>query len=335
MNKAPADIQRIGRSKPFNKWAECQKAFNAIVPPISESVREQFLTRVRESPHKRFFAFRFLVDRALGDRTTKLAPFETPLLTILSDDQPLLKLEECGSREAIGRAVTEHFKEINSKDSWKKFLNSYEHLWVLYLILRTWHTDTVFTAGVSAFSKSIRQITTAKRKLRADRPESLEHFARTLARKLPEKAILGKSFVDLLSAAQSLVALSAHLADDVVEKSRNIERLSADHGALRVDAETLQTENERLETGLSECKAAIRDLQSKLDQEQEHFDRQKGVNEELRKKMQTDILAELRRACLPRLENIRLFANRDDPNKNGIIRLAQEIEDALGLSDES
>jgi hypothetical protein len=330
-NQAPVDIQPIAQPAPFSTWTECEKAFKAIAPPISETVREDFLSRIRASQRRRYFSFRYLVERALGDRGTKLAPFEAPLLAMLSEGQPFVKLEERGSREAVERWVTDRLEEVTSKDDWKRFLNSYEHLWVLYLILRTWHTEAVFTAALTAFSKCIRRLMVkGKKKSTADdRPESLENFTRTLSRKVPEKPVFSKPITDLLGSAQSLIALSAHLADEVMEKNRRLETLGTDHAELRIDADGLRAENKRLQAKLNESKASVGDLRGKLDQEQQHFERQKGVNEELRKKMIADLLAEIRRSCLLRLQSIKGFTDRDEPNKSGIIRLANEIEEIL------
>ena len=330
-DQAPVYIQPIAQPTPFGTWTECEKAFKALATPISETVREDFLSRIRASQRGRYFSFRFLVERALGDRGTKLAPFETPLLAILSEGQTLIKLEERGSREAVERSVRDRLEVVSSKDDWKRFLNSYEHLWVLYLILRTWHAEAVFTAALTAFWKCIRRLTTKgkKKSTTDDRPESLENFARTLAQKVPEKPVFNKSITDLLGSANSLIALSSHLADEVMEKNRKLEALGLDHAELRLDADGLRAKNERLQAKLSESKTSVDDLRGKLDREQQHFERQKGVNEELRKKMIADLLAEIRPSCLLRLQSIKGFTDRDEPNKSGIIRLANEIEEIL------
>jgi molecular chaperone GrpE (heat shock protein) len=73
----------------------------------------------------------------------------------------------------------------------------------------------------------------------------------------------------------------------------------------------------------------VDELQGILKEEKEHFATLKAHNEEERKKAVKDAVARVRSDVLMRLENIRLFADRKEPNRQGILNLVREIQDAL------
>src|SRR5262245_14395179 len=94
----------------FKSWAECSKAFKAIRPPITEAVRYEFISHLLPAERRRYFAFRLLLDRVVGIRATKLAPFEDALFAILSNGEPIVKLEDSGSLKDVENWVTQRFE---------------------------------------------------------------------------------------------------------------------------------------------------------------------------------------------------------------------------------
>ena len=326
-SQATTDAQAL----PFKTWAECSKAFKAIRPPVTEAMRDQFIRRLQPAERRRYFAFRLLLDRLVGARATKLAPFEDALFAILSNGEPITELEDRASRKDVENWITQRFERVRSKCEWKTFLSQYEHVWVLYLVLRAWHSAPAFTAAVMQYARCVQQQTSRRQqKASSEAPNiGLQNFVRYLGQKLPEKPALTKGFTELLYSGTALMALSNDLSEEVTEKTAELQALRTKCGELESELNGLQTQNASLLKELAKSKSQIAALTARLDQEQGHFERQKGVNEELRKKMLSDIIGQLRRVCLPRLENIRLFADRADPNKSGIVRLAGEIEEAL------
>lgn len=160
-------------------------------------------------------------------------------------------------------------------------------------------------------------------------PQSTEVFARILAANVSQKPVLSKGFTELLSSAQSLTALSCELSDDILRKDGQIRALTITESAATAELQVVKSDRRQLEANLTAAQGKIGSLEKQLADEQEHFERQRGANEEQRKKLRSDLMADLRRTCTQRLQNIRLFADRSEPNKAGIIRLVGEIEEAI------
>jgi hypothetical protein len=250
---------------------------------------------------------------------------------MLAGGLPLVKLEELADRESVERCVSGYFENVQSKADLKKSLGSPDHLWILYLILRTWSSPAVMTIAMSSLARCIARITASKKKKSAsgDRPQSTEVLARILAGKVSQKPALSKGFTEVLSSAQSLIALSWELSNDILRKEGQIRALTATEAATKAELQIAKSDRQQLEANVSTAQGKIGNLEKQLGDEQQHFERQRGINEEQRKKLRSDLMADLRRACTQRLQNIRLFADRSEPNKDGIIRLVGEIEEAI------
>lgn len=100
---------------PFKKWVDCEKAFKHLKPPIIDSARDEFPTRLESSHDYRYFAFRLLTLRAFGDYTTKLSPFAAVLESMLAGGRPLVKLEELTDRESVGPMRVRMFRKCPIK----------------------------------------------------------------------------------------------------------------------------------------------------------------------------------------------------------------------------
>ena len=106
------------------------------------------------------------------------------------------------------------------------------------------------------------------------------------------------------------MALSNDLSEDVTEKAAELQALRTKCGNFKSEVNELQTQNTSLAKELAKSKSQIAALAARLDQEQGHFERQKGVNEENSgKKMLSDHWASSTCLFTLELENIRLFAD--------------------------
>jgi molecular chaperone GrpE (heat shock protein) len=89
-------------------------------------------------------------------------------------------------------------------------------------------------------------------------------------------------------------------------------------------------------SGKKEDEKENQELRGKLDrtraelkQEKEHFETLKAHSEEERNQAVQDVVARLRTDISRALENISLFADREQPNRQGILASVSEIKRAL------
>ena len=138
MNQTPEQPASPAPEAPpadFKNYKEAFKVFLALLPPISEQARTEYLERLRACPSARYIAFRLLALHAVGDMRGKLAPFIPTLEEILHQDVTALDLRQCESVEGVREATSERLRAIQGKKDLKRFVGERSHLPVLYGLL--------------------------------------------------------------------------------------------------------------------------------------------------------------------------------------------------------
>lgn len=332
-NSSPSGTAGVETSPGFKNYAEAHKTLRSLLAPISEEVRSDYLNRLRASPSPRYIAFRLLALRAVGDMQTKLTPFISPLEEVLFAGSASLDLRQCDSAEAVGKAVSTRLASIQTKSDLKDFTAARLHLPILYGLIRVWDDPARFQTGLSALATAIDRASKPKNPRQSKASNNLEILARALTARVPERPLLGKALPEILKISQALVRQAETTTRENLELESKLGKANNDIESLRTRLENETEAKEELEAQITALRAEVLGLRAGLTQEKEHFEALKGHGAEERQRAVDDAVARLRSEVLRRVENIRLFADREQPNRQGILTLIAEIAEIFGDTD--
>ena len=328
MSKSPEQTQS-SETRPanaFKGYQEAHKTLRGLEPPIPETVRADYLRNVEESKSGRYIAFRMLALRAVGELQTRLTPFLPQLEHILFKDCSPLELRHCGSVDDVIKTVTTRFADVRNKSDLKQFATAGYHLPILYGIIRVWDQPTKFQAALDALAATLDRITKPKRAQKSAPLNNLEIVARTLIARVPEKPLIGKAVSELLKIAQALFHQSEETARENLNLQSELARAVSQAESLQSELNGQREATKDFETKLAAAKANLNRLEADLKKESEHFETLKAHGEAERQVAVQDAVARLQSEVSRRIENIRLFADREIPNRQGILNLVNEIE---------
>lgn len=323
-----SDQAGAGRSG-FKGYKDAYKALRAVQPPMSDDVRSDFISRVKACPSARYIAFRLLSLRAVGEMQTKLTPFIASLEEILYAGTAPVDLRNCESIEALRGFVADRLATVRDKKDLKQFASTGSHLPIMYGIVRSWDDPVRFQAGLEALASAFDQVNKPKRSDKAKPSNSLEIVARAIVTRVPEKPLIGKALPEILKIGQSLFRQAEETNRDNLALQSDLAAADARAQSVQEQLEGAQQENVEVRARETSLRAEVAKLRSDLERENEHFERLKGHAEQDRERAVSDAVARLRSEVSRRLENIRLFADREQPNRQGILNLVAEIAQAL------
>lgn len=313
----------------FNNYKQALKALRALERPLNERDITGYLAGIRACPTAPYIAFQLLTLRAVGDRRTELAPFINGLEEILHQGSEPIDLRNRQSVEDIQRPILQRLGGLKGNADLKNFAAAWNHLPVLYAIIRVWDDKARFQTALDALAAQVGRLTAGKRSRVTPVSNNLEILARALANRVPEKAIVGKSLAELLEISHTLFRESADMSRENLAFEAKLtaaeSELSLLHDQMITEIETRQA----TEKQITALRKELTELQSNLKEEREHFDTLKGHSEQDRARVVADAIARIRAEVLRRLENIRLFADREQPNRAGILNLINEITESL------
>jgi hypothetical protein len=325
----PSKAQISQKEQGFKNRAQALKSLRELQPPLNQDDINGYLNQIRGSRSGPYIAFRLLALRSVGEMSTRLAPFIGELEQILYHGLEPIDLRSYQSFEEIRRVIAHRLEGLVTKSDLKKFAATWDHLPLLYAVIRVWGDPPRFQAAVDSLAGELARINAAKRSKSAAITNNLEVLARALADRTPEKPLVGKALAELLKIAQALFDQSKELARENLALETKITagetELNAVRSQLNVEIETRQA----VENEVAALRERVNELQSQLKEEKEHFDTLKGHSEEDRVRVVADAISRIRADVLRRLENIRLFADREEPNRSGILTLVEEIKQSL------
>ena len=310
----------------FKGYKEAYKTLRRLEPPISETVRTDYNRKVKESKSHRYIAFRLLALRAVGEMQTRLTPFISDLEEILFKDSSPLDLRPCESVDDVRKAVNARLSVVRTNSELKQFASAGFHLPILYGIVRVWDQPARFQAALDALATALSRATKSKRLQKAAPSNNLEILARALIARVPEKPLVGKSLPELLKIAQALFRQSEDAGRENLNLQSELGRAIREAESLRIQLDEQRDAARTLEAELAVARRDLKRLRADLKQESEHFETLKAHGEAERKIAIEDAVARFRSEVSRRVENIRLFADRDVPNRQGILNLVNEIE---------
>jgi hypothetical protein len=315
---------------PFKKWTDCSKALKQLAVPASDEERNAFEARILQSGQKLQIAFEFLwwIQGVKGaGRYRWLEPL---MLQLLGGGAEEPRLTALPTPADAGKWVFEELKDVNTSTEWKSYVASGRHLWLLHVILKARTNKPTLVEALLALTECIAhyQSTTAEGKPKKTKvqPEESQWIARLLKARIPAKLDLPKGFNETLFALNSTASLSEDLRSESNGLRSQLERVQA---ALKEEeaahAETGRRE-EKLKTELDNERSELQKVRKELEEEKMHTIRSGGFGGVAKRETVNQVLSDVRRGVVSRLENIRRYADREKPDGGEIVELVSEIE---------
>lgn len=317
----------------FASLADAKKAIKLLIPPLTEEQRRAFVATLGESPRPKQLAFRLLallVTNQAG-RGEKLLSLLQPELTGVLAGAPDQTAEEMAARsgEDVKVWVRDQFPAIATREEGVLYLETEQHLWTLYQILR-WSTDTAkFMVALTAYTDELESLTIAggggKKRRQAKRSAGFSSLITTLFKRVPSRPSAIESLLENLRLCRACAAASAELQEELETVRARNERLKADLESERATLAAEQTAHGEARGRETTVAAQLAQAQSEMAELDEALKIQAGAHATERIGAVADAISTLRRKLLPELENIRLYADRAEPNAGAIVRKAEEL----------
>lgn len=327
-NKPPKGIEKAG---------DVYARLNRLPDRAMDGLPSELLREIRESKHARRLAFQLLTDLVLSPRrpcTRRVTMSYDDLLRLLwhpaTEQRPQWKTEE--EARLWLRQNSPDPKDLPAVDQWWR---DQRHLAVLHAVVRHVGEQSIFFTALFEFALAVApHDAKAQRKL----DNQGGHLTRRelsveLARRGASAAKPGGAFTaflwQVLAMQAELVRLTEQFGDAanlVTQQTRQIADLTTEKSALAAETAKKSQRILRLEAQLQEHGKEL---------EQEQASRQLAVvhQDVAAQSAQSELLTELRRELLPRLQKILDYTDRDVPNKDRILVLTREMQDALKKTD--
>jgi hypothetical protein len=328
----------IKAQKPFDKWADCQKALKTLVPLLQEEERDRVVARIADSSHRHHIAFEILCSLHDPKQNSKPRWLEGPMLKVLSGGMEPPILSSLTIPSDAKKWVQNELQDIYRLAHWKEFVTSGRHFWVLYAILRTAPNTHVLIEALNAFSECAERCQNTdefgKPKKRHIQASDGAWIVKLIKSKAPPKPELSKTFFETLFALNA----AATLSESVRSESDGLRvrlKLTEDDLASEVQARANAEQRERdLKAELETTSQSLEATKNELSEEKLHTTRQGGFNTVAKRETINHVLSTVRQGITHRLENIRGYADREKPNREEILALVGEIEKHLSRLEE-
>jgi hypothetical protein len=231
------------------------------------------------------------------------------------------------------RWVFHELRDVNTADEWKNYLKSGRHFWLLHNVLGLTANKAALVEAMVALGECVNHVHRSGNpnspKKAATSPTDAQWIVRLAKSQLSAKPELGKKFIEAVFAIGATAALSEELRSKNDRLCSQLQKANEDLIAERQAKDNAEVSVQRLQQELA---TAVRDLaesRTALEEERKHTLRTGGFSSVSRRETVTQVLAVVRQGVTHRLESIRQFADRENPNKDEILDLVKEIEKHL------
>ncbi|HEX7653917.1 MAG TPA: hypothetical protein VF607_10445 [Verrucomicrobiae bacterium] len=321
----------------FAALADAKAALKEMVPPYLEEYRTAFIAKLSESPHPKQLAFRLLamlVTNTAGKNEKVLSLLQTELTAVLSGDIAKTPEELPGSSsEDVKVWVRQQFPCIVNIQEANQYFDTEQHLWTLYQIL-LWSTDTAkFLVALTSFTDELESLTMAgsggKRRRRAKKTGGFSTVVTTLIKRVPSHPTALESLLENLRLCRACAAVSAELQEQLANAYSRNDRLKIEIEGERTALAAERKAREAAEASVSTADNELAKARAEVSRLEEALKIQAGAHETDKLGASAEVLSAIRRKIIPDLENIRLYADRSEPNAPAIVRKAQELTQFL------
>lgn len=321
----------------FASVADAKKALKLMIPPVTDEHRRAFMTKLSVSPHPKQLAFRLLVLLVMknaGRNEKVLSLLQTELTGVLAGGIEKRPEELPGSSsEDMILWVHKQFPSTLTPQEASKYLETEQHLWTLYQILR-WSADTAkFMAALASYTNELEALSLSgrsdKKRRQAKKPSGFSPIPKALIKRVPLRPLALESFLEHLRLCRAFVAISAELQEQLETAHDRNNRLKAELESERASLASEKATREAVETKASAAEEELKKTRAEIERLEDTLRIQAGAHQTETVGASAEVLTAIRRKLLPDLENIRLYADRSEPNSAAIIRKAQELTQFL------
>jgi len=301
-------------SKPFTKWTECLKAIKKLSGPNNQNEQDEILVRIKTSDQKEYLAFEALCLLREQKRSLNLNWIEIPMLEILSgrSENPPLTAETLSSDAR--KWIRDEFQDTQTSNDLQEFVKNGRHLWILFGIFKATPNKHLFAECLMEFSECIERCLniekSGKRRKKPIEAASADWIINLLKSKITPKLDLPKPLLETLFAINA-ISTEDDLANELHAKA------------------LLEDQVRDLKGKLEDSFRNLEQIQNELKEEKLHAARLSGHNIVAKGEVINNVLAAVRRGVNHRLQNIRGYADREQPNRVEILALVDEIEEQL------
>lgn len=325
-------------AEPFKSWPDCSKALKTLPKEVSEMERRSFVERITASAFPQSIAFELLWLLQFSKTGRRFRWLEEPMTNLLGHgaEEPALGVKTTPSEAASW--VYREFQEVRNLAEWKAFVASGRHLWILHSIFSAGSNKPVVVEALAALAECIEHAHNSGKPCPSNQTgidtSDVKWIVNLLKARVPGKLDLSKGFLESLFAVSS----TAGVSEEVRKESTTLQRRLAEASdALASEKGARHAADDRVDLLERELTSALKiaeELRRQLNEERLHTTRQGGFNAVAKKETVNKVLSVVRRGVVHRLENIRGYADRPNPDRVEILSLVGEIEKHLAKVEE-
>ncbi|HEY0552123.1 MAG TPA: hypothetical protein VGF13_21155 [Verrucomicrobiae bacterium] len=225
--------------------------------------------------------------------------------------------------------MRKQFPSIKTREEGIQYLETEQHLWTLYQILRRWEDTAKFMAALVSYTDELEALTITggggKKRRQTKKASGFSSIVTTLVKRVPSRPAAIEPLLENLRLCRACATASAELQEQLETTRARNETLKTDLDGERAALASEQSAREAAESRERAIEARLTETQEKAATLEETLRIQAGAHDAEKVGAVAEAITALRRKLLPELENIRLYADRTEPNTTAIIRKAQEL----------
>jgi hypothetical protein len=319
-------------SNPIKSWKDYSKALRQEPSSLPECKQLEYITRIEQSPESKLIAFECLIWLRQSKEAKAFSWLKEPMRRVLGDGSAFPNLALLENPILVGKWVKEQLKSLETLSAWNAFFASGRHLWVLHCILQCRDKLIFLVEGLTALADGLSHWQNLQNPALWKKGGVQDADPRWVAQLLEgftPKLKVSKDFVETVYAINSVAEVSASARSEqqamwtqLDSTQRELEEEVEARRAAETKAESLGHELERNRNELASCRLEV-------EAEKQHTVRSGGFSEVARRETIQQVLSDVRQGLSHRLEDIRSYANRENPNREEILDLVQEIQTHL------
>jgi len=334
MKKSQTPDSGVSSEAVFKTLKEAERFFSSLKPPFPPELQQAIRTRLEGTARPRYLAFRLLVRLLAGDKAKQLSPWSQTLQQTLSANKEFVDLTIMDDTDSVRTWVKAQFAHIKTKEEAHAFLEQDRHLWVLFQILRARRNGRYFAAGFAAYTDCLEGICrTGKKKYNlpkeGDPENSFVELLRHLGKKIGPKPTRVTQLLEVLKVSREWTLVPSQLTEELERTNNAAQQLQDQKGVIARELEATRSSLKEERARVAQLTAALQQAEHGVARHEQALNLQAGLHQTALSGAITQAIADLRRYFLPALEDIRLYANREAPNKEAILRKVEELESFL------
>jgi hypothetical protein len=321
----------------FATLADAKCALKLMIPPVTEDHRRAFITKLSESLHPKQLAFRLLallVMKQAGRYEKVLSLLQSELTSVLAGGVEKTPTELPGSStDDVMLWVRKQFPSMFTLAEASQYLEREQHLWTLYQILRWSEDPAKFMVAITSYTDKLEALTMSEsggaKRRKAKKTNGFSFAIATLIKRVPSRPTALEPLLENLRLCRVFVAASAELQEQLESARSRNDRLKGELDSERTSLVAEKAAHEAVETRRKVADEELKKARVEIERLEETLRIQAGAHQTETVGASAEVLTAVRRKLLPDLENIRLYADRTEPNAAAIVRKAQELTQFL------